>query len=170
MAITKRQAVQICKEICETVGNDIQYVNSGGCVVFAVNLCERLHAAGFTDAKIRVYSNPIGGSYADVSQAASNVNTVDDHAEWRRNGVDFTHVRVEFAGRLWDAGNSVQRWCAKYYDPHKIWGKMYKLLDGELPVKQARILANNPKGWNFWFPRSEIPKMENIMDLMFMSA
>lgn len=146
-------------EVAGIVTTDIERINSGGCGVYAVALCDELHAQGFTDAKIRAYNYSYGSTrnLCELEQELDNPKRIYD---WMDNGASFVHIVVEFNGKLWDSSGGVPLENADR------WNRIYVLSDGYVSLDAMRGMVENVEGWSPWFDRRQIPLIRNIVKLV----
>jgi len=151
--------------IASEVSHNVDYVNCGGCGVYATELAKRMKKLGFTDMKLRVYSYPNANNerlvnVASVERKVFGDNLPDNLREWSVNGVSFCHVRMEWGFRVWDVEGDEP---AK---TDKAW-RWYPRHPGSLSLKAMNRLSAKKAGWNTMFDRTQIPLMRQIMDKHF---
>lgn len=135
------------------VNRKYEYLNNGGCCVFAAIVARELHNRGI----------PVGGIVASYSGAA-NIDEIrplikkNIHSEWDDNGISFSHVGVEFK-----VGRAV-----KHYDSNGVHGKAKKLdkmviYKGRMTVQELEALARKPDGWNDMYDRKNTPGLRRMV-------
>jgi hypothetical protein len=142
-------------ETLNTLGNRINRwypeVNSGGCCVYASMIGEELRKRGI---EVRI----IVAAYSatkDIDKARKRVNNIHQKSEWNAEDIWFNHVGVEFQHEgVW-----------YHYDSDGVNPKSKKLgsftvYPGRLSVDEAKVLADEPEGWNWSFDRNKIPAMK----------
>lgn len=153
--------------ICERVSDEIEFVNSGGCAVFASELGKRLQAIGVKGVNCRVYNDPEEMKwmvYHDLNTLEAKIRedngTCKDKDAWNDNGIHFVHVKLYINGVFWDSDGAVLE-C----EPEsKVWHDAYELVEGFISVEAMSELASEARNWNSRFPRDCIPVMTKIMD------
>lgn len=158
-----KKVKQCLADIAEQVDKNYEYVNFGGCAVYAVELAKRLQALGYTDYKLRVY----GYKKANVSKAEKVVrqdnrgNTPPtDNFPWRCNDVTFCHVRLQWRGMMWDVKGAVPRKNGSDWNG-------YVLQRGSISFEAMTALLPKQSNWNRWFNRRKIPTIRRIMNKNF---
>lgn len=151
--------------IASEVSRNVNYVNNGGCGVYAVELAKRMKKLGFTDMKLRVYGYPNKNNerlvnVTHLERKAFGDNPPDNLRDWRINGVNFCHVRMEWGLRVWDVEGDVP---AK---TDKVWF-WYPRHPGSISLKAMSRLTAEKAGWNPTFDHTQIPLMRQIMDKHF---
>ena len=157
--------------ICERVSEDIEFVNSGGCAVFASELGKRLQAIGVKNVNCRVYNYPEEMEwlvYHDLNTLEAKIRehngTCKDKEAWNDSGIHFVHVKLYVDGVFWDSDGAVLA-C----EPEsKVWEGAfggYELVEGFISVDTMSELASEAKNWNPTFQRDCIPDMTKIMDV-----
>lgn len=144
--------------ISDRVNQSVPNVNCGGCGIFAVELVKRLERIGVKDAQIRCYG---GNRDVNVSEVDANFNGnyPESLQPWTDNGIYFHHVRVEWNGKVYDAGSvdsntNDWRWC--------------NLLNGSVSRKAMEVLIRRKANWNRTFKRwRNLGKIRSIMDDTF---
>lgn len=149
-------------DICKEVFRDINWVNSGGCAVYAIELANALQSIGQTEVYFRTYDwrrNPVNVS--DVEKNAFNGVLPSRWIDWERNGVSLNHVRLEWNGTLWDALDG-----AVPLDDAKTWcGDV--LQEGHISFKALQKLTRKGANWNSQYSRKQTPKMREIIEKHF---
>lgn len=150
------------RRVSDAITDSIDCPNAGGCAVIAVALVKRLVAIG-ESPKIRLYNyERVNINTAEEIVFNRNGNTLPSSMSlWRDVRVYFTHVAVEWNGRIWDSNSETP------VEDAGIWETFYKLADGDISLAAMEALANTPSNWNNAFDRSQIPLIEDIMDNEF---
>lgn len=149
--------------IAEQVEQDVRYVNCGGCAVYAVELAKRLSAIGINDYKFRVYGySDVNVSRLEKELRKNNENSPPkSNSPWAWNDVNFSHVRLEWKGKLWDVEGS------QAIRNGKKWG-FCVMQKGEISFEALSALLPMQSNWNTMFKRrTQVPKMRKIMDKHF---
>jgi hypothetical protein len=147
----------------EEVMRRYPWLNHGGCCVYAAMVVQALHkhnikASGIVASWGAEYLNRTGITIDKVREGLKK-NT---HTEWNNNGVNFSHVGVEFEYR---AKIRTHRY---HYDSTGV-KKAGKELDGmpiyagRLTLEELRTLAGTKKGWNDTFDRKHIPELRKLV-------
>ncbi len=142
--------------IATEVSTKINYINHGGCCVFASLIAQ--HINSLLPMKIVVFSY---GKTKSINMARKHIHN-NKLSEWNDNGVYFGHVMIELTVDdktfLYDSnGISSTRNTINGY------GK----LPGELTLLEATELAEDSVGWNEDFNRDKIPLMKDIINKYF---
>lgn len=137
----------------------IEYLNHGGCCVFAALIARELQNKGYKASGV-VVSYGAEESENSVSKARKMVanNTV---YEWNDKALYFSHVGVEF---------KIDGFKHRY-DSYGVVGSRAKLMNmpayrGRLTVVEMEELAADT-GWNPQFNRKQIPKLKRIVKKHF---
>lgn len=151
--------------IARDVSRNVDYVNCGGCGIYAIELAKRMKKLGFTDMKLRVYSYPNDNNerlvnVASIERKVFGDNLPDNLRDWGVNGVNFCHVRMEWGFRVWDVEGDEP---AK---TDKAW-RWFPRHPGSLSLKAMNRLSAKTAGWNTMFDRAQIPLMRRIMNKHF---
>ena len=139
------------------------WLNHGGCCVYAAMIVAALH-------KHKIKATGIVASWSAESLNKSGV-TIDKvregikkntHTEWNNNGVNFSHVGVEFEYK------AKIRTHKYHYDSHgvKKAGKTLDLMpiySGRLNLEELKTLAGTKRGWNDTFDRKDIPALRKLV-------
>lgn len=166
---TKRLLAMLNK-LGKDAEKNIEYLNSGGCAVFAAHVGYHLkYRAGLTDVVLRV-----GHSYADdeddlipIDEARNHLHPNANASEWNAAGLSFGHVILEFkTGKTKPA-----RW---HYDSSGVTSVSnvtnnfgFLLHPGEMTVEEGLAIAADHAGWNTLFDRRQIPALIRIIDKHF---
>ncbi len=138
------------------VKDKVPLINNGGCAVIAALLANYLTPV-VDDIKV-VSCGWSSMNSGDIDEVRSNIRN-NSVLEWNMQGIDFTHVWVEFKWKnRWyavDACGIVSR--SRMY---KTWGKPYS---GSFTIDEINELANQSHGWNPMFDRQNIPFIEVAM-------
>lgn len=135
-----------------------QYINSGGCAVFAAFVGRALANMGI-DVKVI-----IGGGWGsrpgtNIEDARKNISDPGVKALWNENGVAFGHVGLEF------------EWQGKkyHYDSHGT-KQPDGFLDGctihpgRMTLEECEAIADEEQGWNTCFSRMDIPSVRKLVE------
>lgn len=153
---------EACIELVqEQMHENVEYLNSGGCAVFAAALLKRMRNAGIEDGGIVVFGDQYDDSRPNLEVLEndvipSNDQTPYDFDAWRDNGISFAHVVVEWGGRYWDGYESFED------DVWRFWPRY----DGYMSLETVEALANTPS-WCPLFSRLDIPYIEQVLDDAF---
>ena len=139
------------------------YINHGGCCVYAAMIVEALHkhkinASGIVASWSAEYLNRSGVTIDKVREGIKK-NT---HAEWNNNGVNFSHVGVEFEHQ------GLIRTVKKHYDTAGVRRAGKELDDmpiykGRLTLTELKELGGTKHGWNDTFDRTQIPELRKLV-------
>jgi len=134
-----------------------QYINWGGCCVFAGILGKHLAAVG--KVRVRVINSMWDGE-RNLDEVRKKVRK-NECAEWNRHGVGFSHVVIEFAykRRYYIIDSEGIRVLTNNLDS--------RYVEGALTVEEARELGSTPRGWNSIFNRDEIPAIRGKVQRYF---
>jgi len=137
------------------VSKKIDYINSGGCCVFAACIGEELKLRGIETSIIVAAS---WGIEANINQAREKVAVPNRKQEWNNAGINFHHVGVEY----------IIDHDSFHYDSngsHHADGMLgdWMLYDGRMSVEDAAGLANEEEGWNTCFNRGDIPTLRRFI-------
>ena len=143
----------------QNVLDQFDYINHGGCCVYARAVAEallqyRIKAKGIVaayDAKTwDLKHRALGNARRKVEK-----NTT---YEWNRHGVCFAHVGLEFTyrGKVW------------HYDTHGCHPKTTKLdgmliYRGRLSLEEMKALTTGDQGWNSCFNKKRIPALRKMV-------
>ena len=154
MKVSKNKVLACLTEIAEQVSENISYVNSGGCAVFAIMLADVLNSLGINDYEFKVFSD---GSTHDVSAVEDGMifgaNRIDN---WYRCNVDFSHVMLRYGQYVIDSNGTVS------YKSNMDWDG-YTIHKGSVSYHTIKELAKIPSNWNDAFWRGDIPQMRRIV-------
>ena len=157
---------RVLERIADDVADNIENINCGGCAVYAVELAKRLDAIGITNYKIRTYgySGSEKTNVSTVERKVFNTNLPKYTEDWGDNGVYFSHVRLEWNGKVWDAeGATSSRKAGE-------WNYCYYRQRGHISRKAIEKLLPLQCNWNSMFNRRQVPKLKRIMDKWFGEA
>lgn len=143
----------VLNKFASKINKKYQYINRGGCCVFAAHVAKQLQK--HYPVKIVTFGYRTKKSVDDIRKNVK-VNTA---REWYANGLDLNHVVIEFVdeqGKIW------------HYDStgvHKADGSIYDdpIIRGYLTVDEALEMASSPLGWNNQFDRSVIPEFKRMV-------
>lgn len=156
-----KDVVKMLNDLAWKADTQIDYLNWGGCGVFAALVGRKLQDAGI----------PVGvvcGSWrhaerpGNVARARSNVSNKWDAEEWNENGVYFGHVglEVEIDGKLYHYDSNGVKPAGKLLDGLPI-------ADGRVTIEEMELLAGESLNWNSEFPREQIPRLTEIVEKAF---
>lgn len=130
--------------------NRIEYLNRGGCAVYAAHVAARLHKLGLP--VWGVVSMAWGGDNVDLNAIRMN-NRPRCVYDWNRAGVDFNHVLLQFVhdGTIWTHDSNVTVPQAVKREP-TCNGRIVR---GNLTLSELQALASRQEGWNRCFSRAE---------------
>lgn len=142
-------------ETGRSVFKKLPRINSGGCCVYAAHMAQALQSVGL-GSKCRVsslFSDP-----RDLNKIRRFANPLGNWKEWRKQGVNFDHVLVEFelAGVRYyhDAENTTAENDMDTDDGYLVEPTVGgKLCDGWLEIDEALALSEIPYAWNSMFDR-----------------
>jgi len=139
-------------------------INNGGCCVYAAMIVAALHkhkikASGIVASWRAEKLNSIGSS---IDSVRSNI-TKNTYTEWNKNGVNFSHVGVEFEYK------ARIRTAKRHYDAngcHPVSSALDGMViyKGRLTLGELRELAGTKKGWNDSFDRKDIPELRKLVN------
>jgi len=149
---------QRLRKLGKTANKQFPYLNNGGCCVYAAAVAGELERLGVQYEVI--VPCPYNES-VDLADIRKNVTNVNEKKAWNEAGVYFSHVavRLKLAGR-WYTYDS-DGFTRSKYDFGKGW--TYVAVDGGMTAKEAKALADEAKGWNTCFSRSNVPKVRKLV-------
>jgi len=156
--VFKIQLTNLAKEVTKKFPN----INDGGCCIFAALVAKELQHI----CPVRIIGFSSDSTNIDLVRPNILNNTC---REWGDNGVDFNHIVVEINAKI-ISNDEGDKW---HYDANGIFASNGSIcidkvqLKGSLSVKEAIELANNPEGWNRDFDRTDIPKLEKVINKYF---
>lgn len=129
------------------------YINSGGCCVFAAIVTAELQRLGIPARGIVASYNP--ENHIDKVRPKINSNSLD---EWRENGINFTHVGVEY-----EIDGTI-----KHYDSNGVREEGKRLMSwyiykGRLLLEELKELSRTGRGWNNQFKRKDVPALKRVI-------
>lgn len=139
-----------------------QYINCGGCCVFASIVGEELLNKG-------VYACGLVAAYhtgdVDIEAIRHNVRTRRKSElldTWQDNGIQFNHVGLEI-----HFGDTV-----KHYDTNAFRnpnGRLdgMRIYKGRMTINELKALASVSEGWNDTFNRRHIPQIRKYIKSEF---
>lgn len=140
------------------------YLNNGGCCVFAAAVAGELERIGVEHEVI--VPAPYDEATLDLSEVRKNVTNVNEKASWNNAGVYFSHVavRVKLGGR-WHTYDSDGIRRGKYDFGTSSWtgSSIYTASNGGMTAKEAKVLADEAKGWNSMFHRSNVRPVRKLV-------
>ena len=134
-----------------------EYINWGGCCVFAGILGKHLAEVG--KVRVRVI-NSVYGSSSNIDQVRKKIRK-NESTEWNRHGIGFNHVVVEFAYKRRKYAMDSEGIRVLTPDLDK------RYVEGALTVKEAQELGSTQRGWNPMFDRGEIPAIRSKVQRYF---
>jgi len=140
--------------------NECYYLNAGGCAVYANLVAKELDKLGIPVHGIVATYEP-----KDLNKVRQGVTNANKKREWNANGLDFSHVGVEFK-----LGNRWYQYDSKGVHPRKSWlnREWWKVCKGHLSLVELDGIANEAAGWNDDFNRrTEIPKLKRLTKQFF---
>jgi hypothetical protein len=128
--------------------DNIEYLNAGGCCVYAAHVAKRLHALHVPTWGI--VGQSWGNRGLDLNEIRRN-NRPRTTTDWNRAGVHFTHVLVQFVhdGKVWthDSNRTVPEAIKRESTCYS------EILPGLLTTGELTALASKQEGWNRMFDR-----------------
>jgi len=142
-------------ESLDTLGKRINRwypeINSGGCCVYASLIGEELRKRGI-ETRVIVAA---WGARANLDKVRTKLNNNNQKSEWNNNDVYFNHVGVEFKHN-----GKTFHYDSDGVKPKSKMLKTWTIYPGRLSVDEAKVLADEPEGWNDSFERSKIPSLK----------
>lgn len=139
---------------------EFEYINSGGCAVFA-SLMGEYFPKNFLGCAVFTYHPNVSDRIDPMIQMVRKNNKFNTVDAWKRNGVDFVHVIAMFKDDEGEYGIDalegviVDNQC-------EMWGLTLNNV-GLIPLDVMSDLANKKEGWNTCFDRSLIFKIRMII-------
>lgn len=147
--------------LADEVDSKIEFVNNGGCCVFAALVGRELGERGYP------VQGAVGHALARTREGIHIARTRISERNvrnWNYWGIHFGHVVIE----LYDGTNVLQ------FDSDGIRDKSDTIWElpiyaGRLTVEEMEYLAadDSPYTWNDMFDRTQIPKMKSIINKHF---
>lgn len=144
--------------LAESVTDEVEDLNYGGCGVFAAMVAKFLNDKGIPATCFACYSPGRGDPGNSITEARKLVEDVGDCSEWEDNGVSFYHVGVEFKhrGRMY------------FFDSHGVVAPADEfhgipVQEGRLTLDEMEAMAERPHNWNRWFNRQQIPHLQSLV-------
>lgn len=167
MSPTKRQINDCLRKICKQINNDIDYINWGGCGVFAIALADIVNKLRYNDFIFRVYAPDDETYRPDLCILEDGLVTLPKSIDpWNNMNVFFNHIRMEWNGHVWDCDGPVSTRTnafRTYYSTNDMY-------PGHLSYAAIAALLGRASNWNSVFDRMQIPKMKQIMyDIVHMN-
>lgn len=161
--ITLRQFSACMELVNESIRNNIDSINAGGCAFFASELAQRMQAAGIEDFSIAVFGDviedeselvPIEEAINDMLSWDGDLNSI---YSWNDNGIHFAHVVIEWRGIKWDAVEPFEgtKWRGAFQ------------YEGEFPEDSLHAIGQCSDGWNCMYDRSQNDTVREILDCAF---
>lgn len=150
-------------ELARFVGNEIDYLNSGGCGVFAVELYKRLKALDLgVEPQLWILSSLSSSEarYLEIREILKASKTRRTLGQFNDYNWYLSHVVVEFAGGWFD-GTGFYR---DYESLNGNWGCMNRF---RVEFEDMVTMVEDPSGWNEKFDREQIPEMQQMFDRIF---
>jgi len=126
-------------------------INHGGCCVYASLIGEELRKRGI-ESRVIVAA---WGATTNIDKVRPQLMNTDRKVEWNDNDVYFNHVGVEFKYK-----GKTFHYDSDGVKPKSKKLKSYVIYPGRLSVDEAKLLADEPEGWNESFERSKIPALK----------
>lgn len=167
MNFTFQDFLNCVQNIQDTIIEEgIERINWGGCGVFAVALIERMLNAGIPKDEISLVVYGYNGNRINLNDVETEldehkINKYDLHT-WNDAGVNFGHVMVGWNDHVFDCEMSPDS-----IENNQTWEYGYSMYSGSIGLEVMRELAYNGTDWNTVFDRTQIPKIENIIDRCF---
>ncbi len=143
--------------IAVEVTKKIDFINLGGCCVFASLIAQHLYP--LVPLKIVVFAPTLTKNSIDEVRHSITTNRL---CEWNDNGIYFGHVMIELT-----IDDKTFLYDSNGIAPSDTIIKGYKKLKGELTLLEATELADDSVGWNDTFNRDKIPRLKNIINNFF---
>jgi hypothetical protein len=164
--------VMSCIELIqERIRSEILKINFGGCAVFAGALAQRLDELGLP-VRVRIVCNSSDAPSTDLNTVEETIKEhyldLDDLDNWNDNGVQFSHVMVEWNGMLID-GECSQSVESFLMDGWIELSKVDTIAPGDISIEATQLLAAQEHGWNFIYDRSQNDQVFEIIDECFSS-
>jgi hypothetical protein len=140
--------IAVLESLCDKLSTDFVDINSGGCCAVAAMFANQL------PKRVVVFSD----KDEPIDELMLEVSDTSDLTQWNSLGMYFSHVavmvRVEHRDYILDS-DGIREYNGR--DSH--WGVP---MEGELPLDVAEKLGNS-SGWNAWFDRSQLPRIEDTI-------
>lgn len=154
------------KQTGQEVFDQLPDVNTGGCCVYASRMAQALQGFGVS---VKCVVSALDDKPRDLNKIRAFANPRGDYREWKRQGVYFDHVLVEFelAGKRYyhDAENTTAEENLKVRHGYRVEPTVRGMIcEGWLEIDEALALAAAPAAWNPWFDRRRgIPIIESAI-------
>jgi len=151
--------IESINQMCKEIRSEINYIDCGGCAVFAAFLSQGLEQYG--PVGIAVGSDE--GVKVTIDEARQGVAKNTPH-HWNENGVSFANVVTEFTYKgvkYHIDSKGAQR--AKNRTSNGNW----PILKGRMTVEEVTGIADCDRGWNWSFNRAQIRPMKALFDRGF---
>jgi hypothetical protein len=144
------EVVKRLRRVGKKCGNELPYLNSGGCGIYAIKIANKLKSLGL-NARCRVLDYEIPDGVTIENARALNPR---NGQEWERAlGERLSHVLVEF-----DDGRNVWTHDSNYtvkgsVDEWNIGISHLLAVEGCLTVEETQLLVDDASFWNDAFDR-----------------
>lgn len=140
-----------------------EYLNCGGCGIFAEALYAEMYKVGCRDMAIRLFTER---SNCDVDVSAVERALLNDpsfdgisaHPFWDR-GCSFSHVVIDWNDSFWDSTGKLES--------KEEWGWCYAAQNGSLSFNVLRGVNSIQPNWNTRFNRDNIDKVRDAVASAF---
>lgn len=160
-----RKLFKILRDLQAYMQDHHEYVNYGGCCVYAAMIAEKLQGLGL---EVEVVTPVMGRWYQNASVVRKLVKNVALKHDWNDNGLSTNHVAVRFKTR---AGNVYTYDSDALIRGSTFFGGQMDRTDPKfgtgLTVQEAKAFASKQDGWNRTFDRKQIPTIQKAVDQAF---
>ena len=140
-----------------------EYLNCGGCGIFAEALYAEMYKVGCRDMAIRLFTER---SNCDVDVSAVERALLNDPSYdgisarpfWDR-GCSFSHVVIDWNDSFWDSTGKLES--------KEEWGWCYAAQNGSLSFNVLRGVNSIQPNWNTTFNRDNIDKVRDAVASAF---
>ena len=157
--------IQFLDELGTDIDSSFDYIDYGGCCVYAAIVGKELINRGFNVEFVVADSNVEKGMNLNKIRNQVTNNSIQ---EWNHNGVYFGHVFIELSYKnkryFWDSSG-----VSKASNKDPTCG--LSVIPGRLNLEEVTYLArsSNGEGWNKRFKRTQIPNMRRMIKKAFSS-
>ena len=153
------------KDLYSALNSELPYIdmhfpdlNCGGCGAFALYLSKELDKIGVDHSIVW-----IGENYGDCDEDTHELlhSVFHDNGQWSNvtnfHDVDIslTHIMIDIDGYLVDStGVYMSLDDTEFYMKSEL---------GVITQEQLEWLVSNPEGWNSWFNRDDMPKVNKMV-------
>lgn len=167
----KRRLHVALNALAKEANAKLDYLNCGGCGVFAAEVAEYLHRMGYATRIACSTSAWVSRQNLDElrERIARQNNGRCTASDWHNNEVSMAHLAVEYEYTT-KRGRVIRRFFESAQGDRRAsktmttdgWNE-FRVCEGRFTIREMRDLAGYAPAWNPRFDRTQIPRLRKLV-------